>query len=87
MQYKKENSYIDCAMIYFSNTFDEINHDVMMDKLLKSSLPNTIVRIIEYMLKYSFADVLFYDGKGDEWKINKGSRQEGILLPLLLNFV
>ena len=86
MQYNKENSNIDYAMIDFSNAFDEINHDIMINKLLKSSLANTIVRTIGYMLKYSFTDVLFNNGRGEKWKVNKGSRQEGILLPLLFNF-
>ena len=42
--------------------FDEINHDVVVDKLFKSSLPNIIVKTIGYMFKYSFADVVFNNG-------------------------
>ena len=47
--------------------FDEINHDVVIDKLFKSSLPNIIVRTIAYILKNTFADIRFYNGKGDKW--------------------
>ena len=35
MQYNKENSNIHCAMINLSEAFDEINDDVMIDKILK----------------------------------------------------
>ena len=45
-----------------------------------------IVRTIGYMLKNTFTDVHFNNGKGEKWKINKRSRQGGILTPLLFNF-
>ena len=38
-------------MIDLSKAFDEINHDGMIDKIFKSSLPKTIDRTIRYMLK------------------------------------
>ena len=38
-------------MIDLSKAFGEINHDVMIDKLLKSSLPKIVVRTIGHMLK------------------------------------
>ena len=38
------------------------------------------------MLKNTFADVRFNNGISDKWKINKGSRQGGILSPVLFNF-
>ena len=66
MQYNKENSDIHCAMIDLSKAFDEINHDVIIDKLLKSSLPNIIVITDGYMLNNTFDDVRFDNG-------NKGS--------------
>ena len=66
MQYNKENSDILCAMIDLSKAFDEINHDVIIDKLLKSSLPNIIVITDGYMLNNTFDDVRFDNG-------NKGS--------------
>ena len=55
----------------------------MMDKLLKSNLPKIIVKTIGYMLKNTFADFHFNDGKGAKWKIIKGSRQEGTISQLL----
>ena len=48
-------------MIDLSNSkaFDGIIHDVMIGKLLKSSLPKIIVETIGYMLKNTFSDVRF----------------------------
>ena len=59
MQYNKDNSNIHRTMINLSRAFDQINHDVMIDKLLKSSLPKIIVRTIEYMLKNTYHGVSF----------------------------
>ena len=63
MQYNKKNSNIHCAMIDLSKAFDEINPDIMIDKSLKSSLPEIIVRTVENVLKNTFADVRFNNGK------------------------
>ena len=38
------------------------------------------------MLKNTFSDLRFNDGKGEKWKINIGPRQGGILSLLLFNF-
>ena len=51
-----------------------------------SPFRNIIVRTIGYMLKNTFADVRFNNRISDKWKINKGSRQGGILSPVLFNF-
>ena len=73
-------------MIDLSKAFDVINHDVMVDKLLKSSLPKVIIKTIGYMLINTFADVRFDNWKWEKWKTKEGSRQGGILVPLLFNF-
>ena len=51
MQYNKESSNIHCVMINISKAFDEINRDVMIDKLLKSSIPKRIVRTVKKLYK------------------------------------
>ena len=50
-------------MIDLSKVFDEVNHDLMINKLLKSSLPKILVRTIGYMLINRFADVCSNSGK------------------------
>ena len=52
-------------MITLSQAVDEINHDVMMNKLFKSSIKKIMVRTIGYMLNI-FADVRFNNGKGEK---------------------
>ena len=39
MQYNKKNSNVHCAMIDLSKAYEEKNHDLLIDKLLKTSLP------------------------------------------------
>ena len=63
MQYNKDYSNINFAMIDLWKSFDEINHDVMIDKLLKSSLPKITVRTIGYMLRNKFVNVHSNKGK------------------------
>ena len=53
-------------MIDLSKAFDEINHDVMIDKSFKSRIPKIIVRTIGYMLKNTFADVRIDNVKGEK---------------------
>ena len=72
-------------MINLSKAVDEINYDLMIDKLLSSSLQKIMVRTIGYMFKNRYAEVCFNNGKGEKLKMNKGPHQEGILSPLLLN--
>ena len=86
MQYNKENTNVHCAMIDLSKAFDDINHDILIEKLLKTRLPKIIVRSIGYMLRNTFAEVHFNEGISEKWKIKKGSRQGGVLSPLLFNF-
>ena len=45
-----------------------------------------VVWNIGYMLKISFSVVRYNNGKGEEWKINKGLRQGWIISPLLFTF-
>ena len=71
--------------VKLSKAYDEINHDVMIDKVHKWSLPKITVRTIGYMLKNAFADVRFNIGTGEKWKINTGSRQGGILSTISFN--
>ena len=52
MQDNKEKSNVQCEIMDLFNAFNEMNNDKMIDKLLKSSLPKMIVKIIKYMLKF-----------------------------------
>ena len=51
MQYNKEDNNIHCAIIDISKAVDEINHDVMIDKILKSSLPKIMYKILDICRK------------------------------------
>ena len=52
-------------MIDLSNAFNENNNDVMIDKLITSSLPKIIIRTMGYMLKNT-EKKHFNNGKGEK---------------------
>ena len=47
MQYIEKHSYVYCAMIDLSKTSHEINHDIMIDKLLNSIISGCQIVVLE----------------------------------------
>jgi len=86
LSYTGANSDVHCAAIDLSKAFDRVNFDIMLDKLCSSSLPSSIVRVIDYMLRNTHVNVCYGDYVGNDWKVKSGVRQGGILSPLLFNF-
>ena len=85
MRYNSEGSDVFCAQIDLSKAFDNIDHDILLEKLLDSNVPIAIVRIVGFMIKNSYTHVRFKNCRSPEWRINAGCRQGGILSPLLFN--
>ena len=57
MQYNKKNCNIHCAMIDFSNSCDEINHDVIS---LAHWIENPLRRTSEHNHKYKIPEFLIF---------------------------
>ena len=57
-----------------------------MSKLRATSLPLQIINMLEYMCNNTYVNVLFNMVETDPWKIGNGTRQGGILSPLIFSF-
>jgi len=86
LSYTGSGSNVHCAAIDLSKAFDRVNFDVMLDKLCKTDLPDSVVRVIDYMMRNTYVNVCYGNYIGEKWKVLSGVRQGGILSPLLFNF-
>ena len=84
--YNKQSSNVHCAFLDLSKAFDLVDHSILVEKLKSTELPSQVVLTIEYMLKNSDIHVSFNRIVGNAWKSEIGTRQGGILSPLLFNF-
>ena len=85
-KYTVGGSNVHCAMVDLSKAFDMINFSILIKKLHKTGLPKQIVNIIGYMLKNTYINTLVNNMKTDPWRAENGTRQGGILSPLLFSF-
>ena len=84
--YNRKSSDVHCAFIDMTKAFDKVNCSKLVDKLKKTTLPSELVNIIDFMYSNSSANVKVCDTVGASWKIGNGTRQGGILSPLLFCF-
>ena len=84
--YVAERSNVHCAMVDVSKAFDKINHSILIDKLHKSGLPKHIIGIIAYMMNNSYANIFVNNIATDLWKIGNGTRQGGLISPLIFSY-
>ena len=86
LRYNSEGSNVHCAMVDLSKAFDKINHKILITKLIDANVPTKLVLILKYMMENVFVNVLCGSIQGKKWQVNNGTRQGGILSPLLFNF-
>ena len=84
--YNRKKSNVHCAFMDLSKAFDKINHFTLVNKLKKTTLPSELVNIVDFMYSNSSANVKVNNAVGATWKIGNGTRQGGILSPLLFCF-
>ena len=84
--YYSEKSNVHCAMVDVSKAFDKVDHNILIQKLGNTTLPKPIIDIIDIMLKNTYVSTCVNGWKTDSWKIDNGTRQGGIISPLLFSF-
>ena len=73
-------------MVDATKAFDKIKFDIVINKLKSSTLPKPIVDILAFMFSNTFAAVKFHNSVTAPWKIGNGTRQGGILSPLIFSY-
>ena len=85
-KYNKANSNVHCAFLDLSKAFDLVDHGILVKKLRKTGLSSPIVSTLEFMLNNSDIHVSLNNKTGNAWRSEIGTRQGGVLSPLLFNF-
>ena len=85
-KYNKANTNVHCAFLDLSKAFDLIDHGILVNKLKKTGLSAPIISTVEYMLKNSDIHVSVNNKIGNPWRSEIGTRQGGILSPIIFNF-
>ena len=57
--YSERGSDMHCAMIDLSKAFDRINFNALISMLKGTKVPSSITELASFMLRNSFANVLF----------------------------
>ena len=84
--YNSEGSDVHCAMVDLSKAFDRINHTLLFEKLLASGLDGKIISILEKMYANSYVNTDFNGKKSDSWRVGNGTRQGGVISPILFSY-
>jgi hypothetical protein len=81
--FNKYGSTVNIATLDISKAFDKVNIKCLMSKLIKKKIPICYVDILLYWYSHSTSCVKWKDSLSDEFRINAGVRQGGVLSPLL----
>ena len=80
-----KNTPVYVAFLDFTKAFDKVNHAVLFEKLLKTDIPPIYINLIKHWYCNQKVKVDFKNKVPDQWDINNGVRQGGILSPYLSN--
>ena len=83
--YINSNSDVYACFLDISKAFDSVDHEILMKKLLDYGIPRIYVDLIRYWYGNQWVKVRFMSQFSDEWKIENGVRQGGVLSGLLFS--
>ena len=85
LNYFSSRSDVHGCFIDISKAFDSVNHEILMKKLLASGIPNHYVMFLKYIYNNQFVNVRYKSCISQEWRVNSGVRQGGVLSGLLFS--
>ena len=84
--YFERNSKVFASFLDMSKAFDKINFNVLFKKLHESSLPKYLYNILFSMYNNQYVCVKYGTEFSSSFKLKNGTRQGGILSPLIFNY-
>ena len=78
-EYCNQNSTVYSCFLDFSKAFDNVNHEILINKLKELGIPVLYLNLIKFWYSNQDAKVRFNDKYSENWKICNGVRQGGIL--------
>ena len=85
LNYTQAGSNVYGCFLDISKAFDTVDHSTLIYFLHKLGIPACLVNIIEYMYDNQIASVRYMNSFSEEWKIENGVRQGGVMSGLLFN--
>ena len=85
LNYFSSGSDVHACFIDISKAFDSVNHDILMKRLLNCGIPSKYVTLLQYIYKNQFVNVRYKSCVSQDWKVNCGVRQGGVLSGLLFS--
>ena len=85
LNYFSSSSDVHACFLDISKAFDSVNHDVLMKKLLNCGIPNHYVMFLKYLYSNQFVSVRYKSCMSQEWRVDRGVRQGGVLSGLLFS--
>ena len=85
LNYFSSNSDVYACFIDISKAFDSVNHDILMKRLLSCGIPDQYVLFLQHLYNNQFVSVRYKSCMSQEWKVNSGVRQGGVLSGLLFS--
>ena len=85
LNYINSQSSVYACFIDISKAFDNVNHRILIEKLLEQEVPSVYVNMIRYFYANQKAEVRYGSQYSNEFRICNGVRQGGVLSGLLFN--
>ena len=84
--YNSSGSHVFCGVLDMSKAFDRVDFSILGSKLAKTSVPFSVTKNIDYMLRNSYVKTMYNGACSGEWKLQRGLRQGGVLSAFLFSF-
>ena len=85
MYYTQASSNVYACFLDLRKAFDSVNHNTLFYKMQLAGIPDCIINVIKFWYCNQYAQVKYQNIMSNEWKINNGVRQGGVLSGLLFN--
>ena len=84
--YINRGSHVFVCFVDFSKAFDNVNYWKLFNKMLDENVNSSIVRILAYWYSHQEVCVRWHSTVSMSFTISNGTRQGGVLSPMLFNF-